>query len=557
MNQTNNNVENIKWTKVVIKSQTIIACVVFLVEVVNNALLYTTRSQGYGPDTIVEKLLRYLVLTSAINFILVIFSVIASHRVKNEIDRSSKLMFFITLMCTNVAFSHYQFSIVFAIFVIPMMLSIIYEEWGLIVFTFVASLVGETIALLARFRDTAYNQDIGPEIAISYALLVSIFVFSRIIISTLQKRRDEVKNAVIQVEKANAESEKMALSLKMLETLAGTLEAKDKYTNGHSLRVAIYATILAESLGYNEDELAMLRNEALLHDIGKIGVPDIILNKPDKLSDTEFGLIKSHTVIGADILKNMVAVPNAYEVAKFHHERFDGKGYPNSLKGKDIPYNARIVCIADAYDAMSSDRIYRKALAPDIVRKELINGRGTQFDPELLDAFVALFDDNKLEIKYDTISVDSKNDTNEGVLEDIERVISRMSTHASDASIFADFDKFYIYMRNIGIRYNRTIEVLSIDIIRKDNNKYNDENAIADVLQVAIRKNIRAIDVYYRFSLSKHMIILMDAGEENIDIIEKRINFDFNNSEGSDGYELKFFLNESIVPSGNGKGKVN
>lgn len=112
-----------------------------------------------------------------------------------------------------------------------------------------------------------------------------------------------------------------------------------------------------------------------MHDIGKIGVPDAILNKPSRLSEMEFGLIKSHTIVGSDIPKNMIAVPGASKVAKYHHERFDGKGYPNGLCGTDIPLNARIVCIADAYDAMSSDRIYRKALSGNVIRNELINGR--------------------------------------------------------------------------------------------------------------------------------------------------------------------------------------
>ncbi len=116
------------------------------------------------------------------------------------------------------------------------------------------------------------------------------------------------------------------------------------------------------------------------------------MNKPSRLSEMEFGLIKSHTIVGSDILKKMIVVPGASKVAKYHHERFDGKGYPNGLCGTDIPLNARIVCIADAYDAMSSDRIYRKALSGNVIRNELINGRGTQFDPELIDKFVEMMD---------------------------------------------------------------------------------------------------------------------------------------------------------------------
>ena len=178
------------------------------------------------------------------------------------------------------------------------------------------SLFRELVAVIARATDEEYNRDSGKE-------------------------------AVIATEKANASAEKMMLSMKMLETLAGTLDAKDKYTNGHSMRVAFYATRLAEELGWDKERVSILRYEALLHDIGKIGVPDAILNKPSGLSEMEFGLIKSHTIVGSDILKNMIAVPGASKVAEYHHERFDGKGYPNGLSGTDIPLNARIVYIAD------------------------------------------------------------------------------------------------------------------------------------------------------------------------------------------------------------------
>ncbi len=174
--------------------------------------------------------------------------------------------------------------------------------------------------------------------------------------------------------------------------LAQVIDAKDKYTNGHSLRVAKYAVALAEKLGYGDDEVSALRREALLHDIGKIGVPDQVLNKPGRLTPEEFDVIKSHTTIGGNILSEAKELLSASETARYHHERYDGKGYPSGLSGTDIPVNARIVSIADAYDAMHSDRIYRKGLPLDIIRGELVAGRGTQFDPEFLDAFLELFD---------------------------------------------------------------------------------------------------------------------------------------------------------------------
>ena len=183
----------------------------------------------------------------------------------------------------------------------------------------------------------------------------------------------------------------------IVETLALVIDAKDKYTNGHSFRVSTYSVALAKELGFPEDELAELRWEALLHDIGKIGIPDNILNKPGRLTPEEFDVIKSHAAIGGNILAKTSELPGASDTAHFHHERFDGKGYPNGLAGHDIPVHARIVSIADAYDAMHSNRIYRKGLAKDIIRGEFNRCRGAQFDPELLDVFMKLFESGKLD----------------------------------------------------------------------------------------------------------------------------------------------------------------
>lgn len=170
------------------------------------------------------------------------------------------------------------------------------------------------------------------------------------------------------------------MSVQMIETLANAIDAKDKYTNGHSYRVSEYAVLLAKKLGWSEEQIKFLRYEAILHDVGKIGVPDVILNKDSSLTDTEYKIIQSHTFFGGEILSKADTVPKASDVAKYHHERVDGKGYPEGLAGEKIPVDARIVCIADSFDAMNSDRVYRKALPKETIINELKNGRGTQFD---------------------------------------------------------------------------------------------------------------------------------------------------------------------------------
>jgi len=539
-----NRIEYTRWGKVVVKAQLIIASVVCFIEILNNILLYVTRSQGYGPDTIVSKLIRYLFITTAINFGLVIISYIVESKSTKENSKQYILMLFTILICTDVAYSHYQFAVTLAIFVIPIMISILYEDRRLTFFTFSISVIGDILAILARANDSGYNKDIGPEAAIAISLPASVLVFAIIIINTLEKRRNELRDAVVEVEKASATEEKLKLSLNMLETLAGTIDAKDKYTNGHSFRVATYSTRLATALGWDEKRVSMLRYEAMLHDIGKIGVPDSILNKPSRLTDVEFGLIKAHSVIGSDILKSMIALPGASVVARSHHERYDGKGYPDGIAGEDISINARIVCIADSYDAMSSDRIYRKALEKDIIRKELIKGRGTQFDPELLDKFVELFDNNKLYIQ-EYISISDDDNEKQIILDDIKTVLYRFSDISTKSNAMNDFDKFYLYMRNIGLRYNRSVEVLQVVMEKTDSSDVSvSESDASDILEIAIRKNIRAVDMYYKFSDLKHMIILLDAGLDNIDIIKKRILFDYNENVISAAYTLLFSIND-------------
>ena len=183
----------------------------------------------------------------------------------------------------------------------------------------------------------------------------------------------------------------------MVQALAVTIDAKDCYTNGHSFRVSWYSCALARALGWPEQEVLELEHEALLHDIGKIGVPDSVLNKPGRLTDEEFTVIQSHTQVGGRILDRSQTLHGAAEVARCHHERFDGRGYPSGLAGEQIPLHARVVAISDAYDAMRSDRIYRKGLPRERIREELVKGRGTQFDPALLDVFLRLFDSGALE----------------------------------------------------------------------------------------------------------------------------------------------------------------
>lgn len=212
----------------------------------------------------------------------------------------------------------------------------------------------------------------------------------------LQKQlKEEVAKQTRKAEDRRKQMEEM--SFQTVQALAGAIDAKDRYTKGHSARVAEYSILIAKELGWEKEKIDKLRYAALLHDVGKIGIPDSVLNKPGRLSDIEFGIIKSHTTTGCEILSNISTVEDAVDVARHHHERFDGTGYPDQLSGHNISEMARIVCIADAYDAMNSKRIYRNSLPANVIRKELICGRNTQFDPAILDVFLQLLDADKLQ----------------------------------------------------------------------------------------------------------------------------------------------------------------
>lgn len=185
------------------------------------------------------------------------------------------------------------------------------------------------------------------------------------------------------------------MSINTVQTLAQAIDAKDSYTNGHSLRVAKYSVMLAERMGFNAEEQGRVQYIALLHDVGKIGIADSILNKNGKLTDEEYEIIKSHSSIGAKILSNINELPDVATGAKYHHERYDGKGYPTGLKGEEIPLIARIIAVADSYDAMTSKRSYRDALPQKVVREEIAKGLGSQFDPAIGAIMLQIIDEDK------------------------------------------------------------------------------------------------------------------------------------------------------------------
>ena len=251
--------------------------------------------------------------------------------------------------------------------------------------------------LQVAFFDTTLLSDFGCAVGsliVFFSIETPDYVKLMFTLRELNDLKASLENQVaarteeLNIKKASYEE----LTLETLSSLAELIDAKDHYTNGHSFRVAAYAKGIACMLDLPETDIEQVYFAGLIHDVGKIAISESILRKPGKLTEEEFRTIQSHPAIGADILHGIREFPVFQQVARSHHERYDGGGYPDRLKGEDIPYFARIVTVADCFDAMTSDRSYRKALDDKVAINELKTNKGTQFDPKLVDAFLRLYD---------------------------------------------------------------------------------------------------------------------------------------------------------------------
>lgn len=222
---------------------------------------------------------------------------------------------------------------------------------------------------------------------------IAVLIFAIMIGSYLFRER------IRSLEEKNRENKELVSQI--AEAFAKVIDVKDKYTNGHSMRVAKYTAMLAKELGYDDDTVERYRNIALLHDVGKISIPTDILNKPGKLTDEEYELVKSHTSNGYELLKDIKSIPDLAVGAQAHHERPDGKGYPNGLAGEDIPRVAQIIAIADCFDAMYSDRPYRRHLEFEKAVSIIKEVSGTQLTPDVVDAFLRLVEKGEFKSTFD------------------------------------------------------------------------------------------------------------------------------------------------------------
>lgn len=277
----------------------------------------------------------------------------------------------------------YHRSTGFALSYIVPMLIVLLQEWALLrnrarldrglVFSLMLSIALPTIFSIVQI----FHYGVSLAVMTTVFVVIVFYVYALIDLNRNLKtaRRNELESY------KQAERIKASMFEETAEALANAIDAKDAYTHGHSTRVAALSRRIAKEAGFSDNECDLVYFAALLHDIGKIGVPDNIINKVGRLTPEEFEQIKLHPILGDQILSSIKQSPSLSVGARYHHERYDGTGYPDGLRGEEIPAIARIIAVADAYDAMSSTRSYRDKLTQVRTRQELIDGVGKQFDP--------------------------------------------------------------------------------------------------------------------------------------------------------------------------------
>ncbi len=341
----------------------------------------------------------------------------------------------------------------------------------------------------------------GTEICLALIVLMAATV--------IQTIYDEVKGY------EDREKEFTSMTINTIETIASAIDARDEYTGGHSERVGLYAQRLAREMAADydltEDDILRIHYIGLIHDIGKIGVADNVLNKSGWLTDEEFSLMKKHTEIGYEIMSSLGAsVDGLLDGIRYHHERFDGNGYPDGLSDTDIPLVARILAIADSYDAMTSNRVYRYRLTDEDVRNEILKCSGTQFDPALTEIFIKLIDSKEISPKtVGGAAVDlSGKIRNSAILE--RRLQKDMLNNKSVVN--PSHVRMLCYVMKLMEKKGK--EYMALFIETEDN-----DLMLKDALKIVLKPH----DVNILYTESRHLIALYDSDDKMRDDFIKKI----------------------------------
>ena len=317
-----------------------------------------------------------------------------------------------------------------------------------------------------------------------------------------------------------------AMTINTIETIASAIDARDEYTGGHSERVGLYAGRLAREMAadydLSEEDILRVQYIGLIHDIGKIGVADNVLNKAGRLTDEEFSLMKKHTEIGYEIMSSLGdGIDGLLDGIRYHHERFDGKGYPDGLSDTDIPLVARILCLADSYDAMTSNRVYRKRLTDDEVREEFVKCAGKQFDPALTEIFLRLID--RGELKAETI---------DGVASDGQgRVMqSAMLENRLQSDLLAGIEiqnpahvRMLCYIIKLMEKKGSGYQVMLAGPALSEGYTDDELSAAWSILDIKLREGLNIHDVNIRYTKDRNVIALYGKSPEEADSFVRKI----------------------------------
>jgi len=366
--------------------------------------------------------------------------------------------------------------------------------------------VGFSVCELVFFYASRFRNHFGAFIC-SGLLALLIFTVIQMVMDVLAMFREKDKI-------------RMDMTGRTIETIAGAIDARDEYTGGHSERVGLYAQALARQMAdeyaFSEEDILRIHYIGLIHDMGKIGVADSVLNKAGKLTDEEFSLMKKHSEIGYEIMSSLgEEIEGALDGIRYHHERFDGKGYPDGLSGDEIPLVARILCLADSYDAMTSNRVYRKRLTREEVIGELRKCSGTQFDPKLADIFISLLESGKIsEVTIDGLAAGSMGEALESA-----KLEGRLQNDllAGEKIIHPSHVRMLCYMIKLMEKKDKQYTVMFIGV---DDDPQKSESEVASArrkITSIVTESITEHDINIRYNERLNVVALFDRTDEEVE----------------------------------------
>lgn len=493
-----------------------------------------------------EYLMWHLVLPGGINLVLYLCAVLFQKHYERERDERAMNyvpVMTLVLMSAVIGTFHYFYPILMALFLIPVFLSTVYGDRELCTAALLLSLLCETILLLVRWYLTMKGGDNDTQFLPDAVLAYIILVVGGLIAVRMVDRFLDIKDAEAQ----ERERERaMNMNMQMVTTLVNTIEAKDHYTNGHSNRVAMYAREIAARAGKSEEYLHRLYYMSILHDIGKIGIPDRILKKPGDLDPEEMRIVQTHPSVGAEILSDITHMPGIEIGARSHHEHYDGTGYPDALAGDKIPEEARIIAVADAYDAMTSERSYRNAFSQESARRELVNGRGTQFDPQFVDIMLEMID---VDVNFAMHGTDT--DDLLGIVQ-LRSLLGREDERngALQTNSFG-FEEIYHFLRRYARRNTCEVQLVLITMevagsSAKDLTDPQLHDQWMENLATVVKQSVRQTDVECQLGLSQYMVILTDTSSVNAEIALVRIRHAWEALGENPGYRLSFEIQDIV-----------